>query len=123
MIFVLFHSNGETEPVTVTGIEGDVTDIILPSVGDIVRHRNSRGEPFQGKVTERQLVYNIKNGVAVDGVVSVTLCLDRTVVHKSRSRHPNHLDANTSDRPHRLEQGPLSQARKQGPVLRCGDLG
>ena len=80
-IFLLFHFNGGTDPVVVTGIEGDVTDIILPSVGDLVKHRDMRGTAFEGKVTERQFVYDIRQGIAVSSAVAVTLCLDRTVSH------------------------------------------
>lgn len=80
-IFILFHFNNEPAPVAVTGIEGDVTSILLPSVGDLVRHSDVEGRPFEGKVTERQFVYDIPHGMAVDGVVAVTLCLDKTIVH------------------------------------------
>ena len=80
-IFVLFHFNHESEPIAVTGVEGDVTDILLPSVGDLVRHRDSKNNAFTGRVTERIFEYTIRRGMAVEGAVAVTLCLDRSVVH------------------------------------------
>lgn len=80
-IFVLFHFNHELSPVAVTGVEGDVTDILLPCVGDIVKHRDSEGRPFEGKVTERIFQYDVKQGMAVSGAVAITICLDRSVVH------------------------------------------
>ena len=76
-IFVFFHFNNERSPAAITGIEGDVVDILLPNVGDIVDHRYINDVPFRGRVTERQFLYNIDRGVAVEGAVAVTLCLDR----------------------------------------------
>lgn len=58
-----------------------MTDMILPSVGDLVKHRDSEGTPFLGKVTERIFQYDIKQRMALSVAVAVTLCLDRTVVH------------------------------------------
>lgn len=80
-ISVSYRFNHEETPAAVTGVEGDVTDLLLPSVGDLVRHRDERGDLFEGKVTDRIFEYDIRHGVAVDGAISVTLCLDRTVVH------------------------------------------
>ena len=80
-IIVLFQFNHEDKPAAVTGIEGDVTDILLPIVGDLVRHNDSAGVPFEGKVTDRIFSYELPAGNAVDGAISVTLCLDRSLVH------------------------------------------
>ncbi len=78
-ITVLFQFNHESEPAAVTGIEGEVTDIIMPDVGDLIAHSDS-GSPFRGKVTERRFKYTMPLGEDVDGSVEVTLCLDRTVL-------------------------------------------
>ena len=79
-ILVSFHFNHEESPVAVTGIEGDVIDILLPSVGDRVSHNDSAGTPFSGKVTERIFKYELPNGLQIAGRISVTLCLDRTAI-------------------------------------------
>ena len=79
-IIVSFHFNHEQSPIAVTGIEGDVTDILLPHLGDLVQHRDAGGASFEGKVTNRIFKYDIPPGVAVSGAVVVTLCLDRTIV-------------------------------------------
>jgi hypothetical protein len=78
-IVVLFQFNHESVPAAVTGIEGDVADILLPAVGDLVRHTDS-GSPFQGRVTARMFEYDLPVGEDLDGKVSVTLCLDRPVL-------------------------------------------
>ena len=44
-IAVLFKFNHEEAPVAVTGVEGDFTDLILPFVGDVIRHRDTKGNP------------------------------------------------------------------------------
>ncbi len=80
-IFVLFHFNHEPGPLAVTGVEGDVTDLLLPAVGDIVRHRDADGNPFKGRVTDRIFDYDVKQGVNTNGAITITLCLDRTRVH------------------------------------------
>ena len=80
-IIVLFKFNHQEAPVAVTGVEGEVADLLLPSVGDLVLHSDSVGEPFQGKVTDRIFKYDIPVGHAVSGTIEVTLCLDRTTVH------------------------------------------
>jgi hypothetical protein len=78
---VLFHLNGEPGPSAVTGVQGEVTDILLPSVGDVVSHRDGEGAPFTGRVTERVFNYDLSDGHGVIGAVSVTLFLDRLLVH------------------------------------------
>ncbi len=77
LVFVLFTFNGELAPIAVNGMEGGAADFVLPSVGDTVHHRDSAGTPFQGQVTDRIFHYDVKQGSAVQGAVSVTLCLDR----------------------------------------------
>ena len=79
-IFVLFQFNHEDSPAAVTGIEGDVADILLPCVGDIVQHSDSTGMPFEGKVTHRIFRYDLAAGSALSGAIAVTLWLERTVV-------------------------------------------
>jgi hypothetical protein len=80
-IIVHFQLNNEPDACAVTGIEGDVTDFILPSVGDMVSHRDVDGKPCIGRVTERMYTYAVPNGIEVDGTVTVLLSLDRAPVH------------------------------------------
>ena len=80
-ILVRFQMNNEAEVCAVIGVEGEVTDFILPSVGDIVSHRDVDGKPCVGRVTERMFTYAMPNGIEVDGTVIVTLLLDRSQVH------------------------------------------
>lgn len=79
-IVVLFQFNHEKVPAAVTGIEGEIADILLPCVGDTVQHSDS-GHPFEGQVTKRLFQYDLPVGEEIEGTVTVTLCLDRTVVH------------------------------------------
>jgi hypothetical protein len=72
---VLFHFHDENEPAATTGVEGNVTDILLPSVGDVVRHRDSDGKFVLGRVTERVYMYDLPDGDNVQGSVIVTLTL------------------------------------------------
>ena len=80
-IIVEFQLNNEPDACAVTGVEGEVLDLLLPSVGDIVSHRDVDGKPCIGRVTERMFSYHVPNGIEVDGTISVTLYLDRTQVH------------------------------------------
>ena len=80
-IFVLFNLNGEPGPAAVTGVEGQVTDLLLPFPGDVVHHRAADGRFFTGKVTHRMFSYELPDGQAIDGAVSVTLFLDRLPLH------------------------------------------
>lgn len=81
-IVVSFQFHGDKGPSAQTGVEGDVTDLVLPSVGDVVEHRDAAGAPFRGRVTERLFKYDLPNGTAVmRGMVSITLCMERTLVH------------------------------------------
>lgn len=76
-IVVHFHFNKDENPVATTEVHGEITDVILPCVGDFVRHRHPGGERFMGKVTERIYDFDLPNGIDVRGTVTVTLCLDR----------------------------------------------
>ncbi|HVG27767.1 MAG TPA: hypothetical protein VM865_09190 [Acidobacteriaceae bacterium] len=80
-ISVVFHFSDEDEPRATTGVEGAVTDFILPAIGDLVRHRDMHGHAVLGRVTERIYVYDLPDGVGVDGAVTVTLLLERVPVH------------------------------------------
>jgi hypothetical protein len=62
-------------------IVGNVQDMLLPCVGDKVTHRDDDGKPFEGKLTDRIFAYESPAGIDVDGKVTVTLWMDRTVVH------------------------------------------
>ena len=81
-IFVRFHFNHETSAVAITGVEGDIADILLPSVGDFVKHTDSAGLSFEGTVTKRIFNYELPDGRdIISGTIVVTLCLDRIAVH------------------------------------------
>ncbi len=81
-IVISFHFNEAPQPSAVTGVEGNITDLILPAVGDVVEHRNASGVPFRGRVTDRIFRYNLPRGDAIlQGDISVQLCLDRTTIH------------------------------------------
>lgn len=81
-IVLLFQFNGEREPSAVTGVEGEVTDLLLPSVGDVIEHRDAAGLAFRGRITDRIFKYEMPNAEFVlGGAISITLCMDRTTVH------------------------------------------
>lgn len=79
-IVIFFQFNNEALPIATTGVAGEVCDLLLPSVGDLVQHSDAGGKPFQGKVTDRIFTYNLPAGDAIDGMVSVTLRLDPTTI-------------------------------------------
>ena len=82
MRFVIdFRFNGDGSALAVTGVDGEISDVLLPAVGDVVEHKNSDGKPFRGRVTERVFTYSIEDGHSVDGTICVKIFLDRTVVH------------------------------------------
>lgn len=81
LILISFKFNHEDAPTAVTGIEGEVHDVLLPCVNDIVEHRDAYGNPFRGKVTGREFSYALPPGVGVTGSVTVTICMDRTTIH------------------------------------------
>ena len=76
-ITVNFQFNDQIRPAAVTGVVGAVSDLILPCVGDVVRHCDDDGAVFLGKVTDRLYSYDITDGVNVDGDVTVTVSLSR----------------------------------------------
>jgi hypothetical protein len=80
-ICVLFHFHDQEEPSVSTGVEGNVTDLLLPSVGDIVRHRDTAGNMVLGRVSERTFRYDVCDGFDVNGSVVVTLTLNKLQVH------------------------------------------
>ena len=80
-ISVHFQFNDEAEPAASTGVEGAITDFILPSNGDLVRHRDVQGALVLGTVMQRIYVYDLANGLDVDGMVTVTIMLQKVRVH------------------------------------------
>jgi hypothetical protein len=73
--------DGDPESATITGVEGAVTDLIVPSVGDFVRHHDRDGRPFLARVIRRFYSYSIADGEDVDGSVTVTLELEKMMFH------------------------------------------
>ncbi len=80
-IVVQFQFNDEDAPSAVSGVAGQVSDFILPMVGDTVRHQDFGGKTFVGKVTSRLFNYELPPGIGVDGVVTVLIYLDRIAVN------------------------------------------
>ncbi len=80
-ISVHFQFNDEPKPAASTGVEGAITDLILPSKGDLVRHRNVKGVLVLGTVMQRVYVYDLDDGLDVDGTVTVTIMLEKVPVH------------------------------------------
>ena len=80
-IYAKFHFRDEPEASATTGVAGNVTDFILPSVGDCVWHTDASGQPFMGRVMERTYIYRIADGLDTDGSVQVTVLLDRLAIH------------------------------------------
>jgi len=80
-IQVYFQFITESQPSAFTGIEDGVTDLLLPSKGDLVTHRDVTGRAFTGVVSERKFSYDIPEGADVNGSVTVTLFLDRPRAH------------------------------------------
>ncbi len=80
-IYVHFQMNHESEACAVSSVQGEVTDVILPCVGDTVSNYDVDGTPCLGRVTERVFQYMMPNGMEVDGSVTVVLFLDRSQVH------------------------------------------
>ena len=78
-ISILFHFSDESQPAAITEVEGDVTDVLVPLMGDTVCHRNVEGERFRGQVIGRHFDYSLANGALTDGRITVTLSLDRVV--------------------------------------------
>ena len=79
-ISIFFQFNGETAPSAITGVEGDIADVLLPAVGDLVEHVTAEGVPFTGRVSDRVFKYELPNGQSVDGgSILITLHMNRTV--------------------------------------------
>ena len=79
-ITVNFQFSDQSNPAAVTGVIGAVTDLILPCVGDTVRHCDEDGVVFMGRVTDRLYSYDLADGVNVDGDVTVTLSMSRVYI-------------------------------------------
>ena len=76
-IAIVFFFEHERHPAAVTEVEGAVTDILLPLVGDTVSHRDLEGNRFRAEVLERHFDYDLEEGEDVDGRVRVVLSLRR----------------------------------------------
>ena len=76
-IALLFHFYNEAEPAAVTEVKGEVTDMMVPLLGDTVSHRGFDGFRFRAQVVGRHFDYSLANGVGVDGTITVTLSLHR----------------------------------------------
>jgi hypothetical protein len=79
-IAILFHFFNENEPAAITVAEGNITDILVPLLGDTVCHRNAEGERFRGAVVGRHFDYSLASdasGGEIDGTITVTLSLSR----------------------------------------------
>ena len=82
LISISFQFHGDPAPAAITGVEGDVSDILLPAVGDLVKHVSKAGVPFTGRVTDRVFQYDLPNSQSAgDGSILITLHLDRNVIH------------------------------------------
>ena len=82
-----FVLNGRDTPSAVTGVEGPVTDLIVPSPGDFVEHRDMDGHAILGRVARRSYRYGLADGDAVDGEVSVFIWLDEVKFPSSSEGH------------------------------------
>lgn len=80
-IQVFFQFIRERSPSACTGVEDGATDLLLPSRGDLVTHRDADGRSFSGIVAERKFSYDIPQGADVNGTVSVTLYLEHQRAH------------------------------------------
>ncbi len=76
-IAVVFHFHDEQNPVAVTEVEGAVTDMVLPEVGDTLSHRDLDGRQFQAQVIGRHFEYSFDQGEDVDGSISIMLSMKR----------------------------------------------
>ena len=76
-IAVLFHFHDAPRPSAVTEVEGSITDIVLPEVGDTIAHTDFEGRRFRGQVLGRHFDYSLQNGEDVAGSITVVLSLKR----------------------------------------------
>ena len=53
----------------------EIADMLVPSTGDVVRHADFTGDVMYRAVKER--IFDFPSGVNVDGIVSVTLVLEK----------------------------------------------
>ncbi len=75
-ITLQFVLNGRESPSAVTGVEGPVTDLIVPAPGDYVEHKDFDGNSILAKVTQRSYRYLLSEGETADGEVAVIIWLD-----------------------------------------------
>ena len=75
-ITLQFVLNGRDSPSAVTGVEGPVTDLIVPSPGDYVEHKDFDGNPIMARVTQRSYRYLLSEGEEADGEVAVIIWLE-----------------------------------------------
>lgn len=80
-IQVVFHLKGEQEPIAWTGVDGGVSDMLLPFPGDLVVHRGKNGSPITGRVVERAFSYDVADGIGVSGTITVTIFLEPVTLH------------------------------------------
>ena len=83
-IAILFQFYNEGRPAAVTEVEGMVTDVLLPEVGDTLNHTDIEGNPFRAQVLGRHFDYALGQGKDVDGSLTVVLSMKRiteTQVH------------------------------------------
>lgn len=85
-ISILFQFYDESRPAAVTEVEGAISDILLPEVGDTVCHRDLDGRRFRAHVLGRHFDYSIDEGEDVDGAISVLLSLKRLEVEGAEGR-------------------------------------
>ena len=79
-IAILFHFFDSPQPSAVTAVEGDITDMMVPVLGDTICHRDAEGQRFRGVVVGRHFDYSLASdpeGGQVDGSITVTLTLSR----------------------------------------------
>ena len=77
-IAILFHFMHEPELSAVTVAQGEMTDLLLPALGDTVSPTDFEGSRFRGSVVRRHFDYSLAQGHSgeeVDGTITVTLSL------------------------------------------------
>ncbi len=76
-IAVVFQFHTEREAAAVTEIEGDVSDVVLPQVGDTVTHRDLEGHSFRAQILGRHFHYELNDGENVQGSITIVLSMKR----------------------------------------------
>lgn len=79
-IAVVFHFHDERRPAAVTEVEGGVSDVLLPRVGDTLSHRDLEGNRFRAQVMKRHFDYNLEDGEDIGGSITVVLSMKRLPV-------------------------------------------